>query len=96
MLEEHDERTRRCPRLGHQVRFHYCRTQEGSSLCLRILDCWWEAFDVQSFLREHYPAEELKRIRRHEPRDKVTNILDIIQQARRRAQEGDREDEGAP
>ncbi len=85
MLEEHDERSRRCPRLGHEVTFHYCRTQEGSSLCGRILDCWWEAFDVRAFVAEHFGPEKVEELLDREHPNKVMSILDIVQQVQQRA-----------
>jgi hypothetical protein len=82
VLEEHDERARRCPRLGHHVPFRYCRTQEGGRLCLRILDCWWETFDVRGFLEAHGCTQELERIAAHEPADKLMSILELVERVR--------------
>ncbi len=82
-LEEHDERRRRCPRLGHAVTFRYCRTQEGGRLCARILDCWWEVFDVRGFLQEHYPEERVEELRRRERPDKLASILEIVHRVQR-------------
>ncbi|MFO7956764.1 MAG: hypothetical protein R6X33_06650 [Candidatus Brocadiia bacterium] len=87
MLDEHDERSRRCPRLGHEVSFHYCRTQEGDRLCPRILDCWWETFDVRAFLEEELGTEEVRRLEERERPDKRVSILQILQEAKRRVGE---------
>ncbi len=84
MLEEHDERRRRCARLGHEVTFRYCRTQEGESLCTRILDCWWETFGVRAFLAEHLGEDEVRRLQEHERPDKRLSILRMLEEARRR------------
>lgn len=81
LLDEHDERSRRCPRLGHEVSFHYCRTQEGDRLCPRILDCWWETFDVESFVRGHWADEEVARVLAP-PKDKRVTLMELIQRAR--------------
>ena len=86
MATEHDERRLRCRRLGHEVTFRYCRTQEGASVCPLILDCWWEVFDVAAFLREHLAREEFETLARRGFRPKVTSLLDLIEQARRNAQ----------
>jgi hypothetical protein len=89
MLDDHDRRTIRCRRLGHEVTFYYCRTQEGGSVCSLILDCWWEAFDVRAFLQEHLGEEEVERLAERRPRPKVLTLIELIEQARRRAEEGD-------
>jgi len=82
---DHDERTRRCPRLGHDVSFRYCRTMEGERLCPRLLDCWWETFDVRDFIAEHLGPEALEQFDDRPPPDKVGQILGLIRQARERA-----------
>jgi len=82
-LTDNDERVLRCRRLGHSVSFHYCRTQEADSLCPRILDCWWEVFEVHAFLQENLPAEKLHALAEHAPRPKVLSILDIVEQVRK-------------
>ncbi len=69
--------------------FHYCRTQEGQSLCPRILDCWWERLDVRGFVEEHYGAEEVERLQNRQPGSKMGTILELIQQAKRHAENAD-------
>ena len=88
-IDQHDKRTIRCRRLGHEVTFHYCRTQEGCTPCAGILDCWWEAFDVRAFLEEAIPAKDLDALVGRRPRAKVVTLLDLIDQARLRTQEGE-------
>jgi hypothetical protein len=85
MLSDNDEREIRCRRLGHTVSFAYCRAQEGETVCPCILDCWWQTFDVQSFLREHLSAEEFARLSQPPSADKVTTLLDLIRKARERS-----------
>jgi len=89
--DDHDERTIRCRRLGHAVTFLYCRTQEGRSLCPRILDCWWEVFDVRAFLEDNLPPEEFQKLTAPPPASKVASLLDLIEQAesRKRTAEDD-------
>jgi hypothetical protein len=85
---EHDERTRRCPRLGHDVTFHYCRTQEGSRICKRLAHCWWEQFDIRAWLRRNMPerAEDLTEPARP---DKMGSLMEIIEKAKKRKDEGE-------
>ena len=37
-----DERETYCRKLGHKLRFAYCRTTDGDTVCPKILDCWFE------------------------------------------------------
>jgi hypothetical protein len=81
-----DSRCRRCPRLGHEITFEYCRRQDGGTVCPRILDCWWETFDVRGYLREHLSEEEFAALsERPPPKEKVLSLVELIEQAKKRA-----------
>lgn len=86
MITDHDERSRRCPRLGHPVRFQYCRTQADQSLCPRILDCWWESFDVRAFLQGEGWTEELAALENPAvATPKLASLTELIEKARERS-----------
>ncbi|MGD9329819.1 MAG: hypothetical protein PVJ53_00835 [Desulfobacterales bacterium] len=75
---------RRCPRLGGTVPFRYCLTAEnGELICHKVVDCWWQYFDVLGYLRKQMTAEELTALLAKRPRPKVTSIMELIEQARR-------------
>ena len=88
MLTEHDgDVLPRCRRLGHELAFGYCRQETGGKPCRLILDCWWERFDVRSFLHAHLSAETMAEVEwasASPPPPKVLSLLDMIQQARDR------------
>jgi hypothetical protein len=75
-----DKRVTRCRRLGHEVTFHYCLTQEGHTVCPLILNCWWEVFDVVTFLREILTEEEFQALvqRRAAPPPRLQRIVEIL------------------
>ena len=82
--DQEDHRHRRCPRLGHDVPFRYCRTQEAEKLCPRVLDCWWERFDIETFLRSCYPGEDVDALLHPASQPKVATILELIEAAKAR------------
>ena len=86
MLTEHDRDVLpRCRRLGHELAFGYCRQETGGKPCRLILDCWWERFDVRSFLHAHLSAETMAEVEwasASPPPPKVLSLLDMIQQAK--------------
>ena len=88
MLNEHDQDVLpRCPRLGHELTFGYCRQETAGKPCRLILDCWWEQFDVRAFLQAHLSEEGMAQVERagaSPPPSKVLSLLDIVQQARDR------------
>ncbi len=77
----------RCPRLGGTISFEYCRTCGDDHLpCWKIADCWWESFDVMSYLRENLPEDQLTLLleKKEQPQPKVNSLLDLIEKARSR------------
>lgn len=83
-IEEHDQDTGYCRMLGHHVPFSYCRTGAGSQPCRKILDCWFETFDVRTFVNEHYSQEQIQAILTP-AKPKMLSLLELIEQARRNA-----------
>ena len=57
MTEEREKEILHCRRLGHDVPFGYCLREGGDRPCRLVFDCWWERFDVQSFLRDRLPED---------------------------------------
>ena len=51
----------RCPRLGQQIHFEYCRTENQGLPCFKALDCWYHHFLIEAYFRENLSAEEWKR-----------------------------------
>jgi len=83
-ITQHDRRTRRCPMLGHDVPFAYCRAPGSELPCRKVFDCWWETFDVTGFIRTHYSPDQIARMLAPRP-DKLATIAELIERARRDA-----------
>lgn len=78
-----DSLEQRCPRLGGPVSFKYCRTTgEGGMPCFKIMDCWWETFDIRTYLENSLSEAEFKSILEAKPPDKIASILDLVEQAK--------------
>ena len=87
MINEHDQDLLHCRRLGHEVTFGYCRQETDGKPCRLVLDCWWEHFEVRSFLRAHLPEEtaaEVERAGASPPPPKILSLVEMIQQAKDR------------
>ena len=88
MLNEHDQDLLlHCRRLGHEMTFGYCRQETGGKPCRLILDCWWEQFDVRSFLQAHLPEGDMAQVERasdSSPPSKVLSLVEMIQQTKDR------------
>lgn len=88
--ESEKQLTRRCPRLGGPVSFRYCRTcGHEKQACWKIIDCWWETFDVVQYLRDTLPQRQLSRILNPKPPSKIAGILHCADKARARTLKSD-------
>lgn len=84
MSNDHDKRSKRCPKLGHDITFDYCQTEANGGLCNGILNCWWEFFNVHEFLKRQAP-EALAELEARTPQNRVASLADMIKQAQARA-----------
>ena len=83
-IAAHDARRRRCPMLGHDVPFAYCRAPGADLPCRKIFDCWWEALDVASFIGAHFSEQQIAEALAPRP-DKMVALLELIERSRRRS-----------
>ena len=78
---------RRCPRLGGDVAFGYCKVcGEGQTPCFKVFDCWWERFDVVDHMKACLSAQAFYDLSKHRaPPEKVASLVDLIRQVQERA-----------
>lgn len=74
----------RCPRLGGEVAFAYCRKEGGDLPCRRILACWQLYFPVETYLRERLTKEDWDRCFNQPPKDKMTTLIELIEATKKR------------
>jgi hypothetical protein len=85
MENSQDSLERRCPRLGGDVTFGYCRTtSDGGQPCWKLLDCWWEHFDVLAYVRSEYSEAAVKKLMAARPKPKITSLMELIEAAKKR------------
>lgn len=81
----------RCPRLGHQINFTYCRSENNGLPCFKTLDCWHHYFDVHTFIKEALSPEEFKRIFLSPSQPKIFSLMDLIAQAKQSQTDEDKD-----
>lgn len=87
-IERFDDKLIYCKRLGHELKFKYCRTTDFNVLCKSIKDCWHNKIDIISFLNENYSEKELAKIESHTPPPpKMMSIFEIMKKAQERVDE---------
>jgi hypothetical protein len=84
MTHNRNPLSRRCPRLGGPVGFKYCMASEGEQPCAKVVDCWWETFDIVHYLRDNLPEAQFNKLLSARPRPKVASLVELIAQARKR------------
>ena len=77
-----DEYMIRCPRLGHQIYFSYCRIENHGLPCFKTLDCWYSHFLVEDYLRKELSPEEWEKAFKRSDKTKTASLVELIEQAK--------------
>ncbi len=83
-MKSYDDLEIRCPRLGHEISFAYCRKEAGEWPCFRIISCWQYRFPVEDFLKEKMAPEAWEEFCQQKSRDKVGSLIELIEAAKKR------------
>ena len=81
MIEKYDDRIIRCPRIGGEVNFRFCRFENNLLPCGRIIGCWHQ-LNIREFLDEHYSKEELDRIF-VPPKPKIESLIEMVEKVKK-------------
>ena len=87
-MEEHDEKTMRCPRVGGEVTFRFCRFENNMLPCRFIAGCWQSQMDIAAFLEAHYSEDELNRIFAP-PKPKIESLVGLMERAKKAQEHND-------
>lgn len=77
----------RCPRLGHQIYFSYCRTENRGLPCFKALACWYPHFLVEDYFRKELSPEEWEKAFNHSAKTKIVSLVELIEQAKEASRE---------
>ncbi len=78
----------RCPRLGQQIGFSYCRRENRGLPCFKTIDCWHLYFRVEDLLRKELTPEEWVQAFETPPKPKMISLVEMIEQAKKRVESG--------
>ncbi len=76
----------RCPKLGGEVPFAYCLVEGGNLPCPRTIVCWQPYFPVEIYLREKLSQTQWDHCFRRKPKEKITTLMELIEEAKKRKQ----------
>ena len=86
MIEEYDDKWLRCPRVGGEVNFRFCRSENNMLPCRWIVGCWQAQIDIHTFLEDHYSEEELGQMVTP-PKPKIESLVGLVEKAKNRKTE---------
>jgi hypothetical protein len=75
----------RCPRLGHQIYFSYCRQESMGNPCPRTLDCWYTYFDVTHYFKKELSDEEWEIAFVRPVKPKMVSLMELLDEALKNA-----------
>ncbi len=87
MIEEHDELIIRCPMLGGEVPFRYCRTLNDELPCRKIIICWEFRMEIAKFLSDHYSLDQIEKALAPPTKTRLETILELIEKAKKGKEE---------
>lgn len=83
MNKEYDNKPNYCRKLGHEITFSYCRCENYNLPCRKIMDCWFTLLPIKEFINNNYSEEEKKTLI-SPSQNKITSILNIVQDIKNR------------
>jgi hypothetical protein len=82
-MTKYDHLEIRCPRLGGEVRFAYCRREASELPCQRIILCWATALPVETYLKEYLGEKGWELFCLQTPGNKINTIIDLAETAKK-------------
>jgi hypothetical protein len=76
----------RCPRLGQQIHFSYCRQENLGLPCFKTLDCWYIYFQVVEYLQKELSEAEWKDAFEKPATPKMVSLAELIEKAQKQAE----------
>ncbi len=85
-MERYDQQEIYCRKLGHHLKFEYCRTEHDGKPCPLIFDCWYERIPIGDYMRENFDPKEVEYLTRPS-QNRVLSLVELIQKAQQRNQD---------
>ena len=73
----------RCPRLGQQIHFSYCRQENMGLPCFKTLDCWYIHFQVVEYLQQELSDTEWQDAFEKPSTPKMVSLAELIEKAQK-------------
>jgi len=68
----------RCPKLGCEITFAYCRQEQGDLPCARTIKCWEPYLPIEAYLTEILSEADQERFRAALPQGRMATIFETV------------------
>ncbi len=82
----------RCPRMGHQINFGYCRAMSDGLPCSRSITCFYYTFPVEAYFRRVLKDETFASIFLSEKPGRYESFLRTVSEAKERVEDAPAQD----
>lgn len=89
MQDRYEKQEIRCPKLGHEVTFGYCRQEGGATPCQRIISCWGGRLRMDIQAQQNFGSELWRRLDSLKMKDRLSTLLELVQKIRGGGRKGD-------
>jgi len=80
-IDQYDSLAIRCPRIGGDVIFKFCRSCD-QPFCHRIIVCWAITIDIGTYLAQNFTPQQIHSGLERKPRDKLSQLLNLAQKSK--------------
>lgn len=91
--EEFDEQFLRCPLLGGEVPFSYCRRVNDGGPCRRMPFCWGDRIDIAGYIEGFYSQDEIQRFFLQDGPGRLGRIMENLRRVKDMKDTGEKRDE---
>lgn len=78
-MNKYDKAEIRCPKLGCEITFAYCKKEQGDLPCTRIIRCWQQYFPVKQYLKEIMSNADQERFHAARPKGRIASIFETVE-----------------
>ncbi|MBN1227591.1 MAG: hypothetical protein JXA79_11420 [Deltaproteobacteria bacterium] len=71
----------RCPSLGGEVPFSYCRKQGKGDPCPRLPRCWMKLVDIETYIKDSFTPEEITAFFLQPPSGRMDKFISHLTEA---------------
>lgn len=77
-MKRYDKVEIRCPKLGCEITFAYCKQEQGDLPCARAIKCWQPYFPIDAYLNKILSDADRERFYNTQPQGRLATIFETV------------------